>query len=42
MKDLIEIPKHIYKDYYIGIYTTGERHDLIKEINTVLQRNKIQ
>jgi protoheme ferro-lyase len=39
MKDLIETLKQIDNDYYKGVYTTGERYDLIKELNEVLKRN---
>ena len=38
MKDLIETLKQIDNDYYKGVYTTGERYDLIKELNEVLKR----
>jgi len=36
MKDLIELLTAIDNDFYHGIYTVGERHDLIKGINEVL------
>lgn len=38
MKDLIETLKQIDNDYYRGVYTTGERYDLIKELNEVLNK----
>lgn len=38
MKDLIETLKQINNDYYRGVYTTGERYDLIKELNEVLNK----
>lgn len=38
MKDLIELLKEIDNDYYKGVYTTGERYDLIKGIKEVLKQ----
>jgi hypothetical protein len=38
MKELIETLKEINNDFYKGIYTTGERYDLVKELNEVLKR----
>ena len=40
MKELIETLKQIDKDFYKGIYTAGERYDLIKEINQMLTNKK--
>ena len=40
MKELIETLKKIDNDFYKGIYTVGERYDLIKEINQVLTNKK--
>lgn len=38
MENLIETLKEIDKDFYKGVYSTGERYDLIKEITEVLKR----
>jgi hypothetical protein len=38
MKELIETLKQIDNDFYKGIYTTGEIHDLVKGLNEVLKR----
>ena len=38
MKELIETLKQIDNDFYKGIYTVGERYDLVKELNEVLKR----
>lgn len=38
MKDLIETLKQIDNDYYRGVYTMGDRYDLIKELNEVLNK----
>ena len=38
MKELIETLKQIDSDFYKGIYTVGERYDLVKELNEVLKR----
>ena len=38
MKELIETLKEIDNDFYKGIYTMGERYDLVKELNEVLKR----
>ena len=38
MKELIETLKQIDKDFYKGIYTMGEKYDLVKELNEVLKR----
>jgi len=38
MEALIETLKQIDNDFYKGIYTTGERYDLVKELNEVLKR----
>jgi len=40
MKELIETLKQIDNDFYKGVYTVGERYDLIKEINQVLTNKK--
>ena len=37
MKEIIEVLSTIDKDFYTGIYTVGERYDLIKGINDVLK-----
>lgn len=37
MKELIETLKQIDNDFYKGIYTVGERYDLVKELNEVLK-----
>lgn len=36
MKELIELLEQIDTDYYKGIYTVGERFDLIRGIEEVL------
>tara|TARA_R110002111_G_C5884922_1_gene362709 strand:- start:559 stop:690 length:132 start_codon:yes stop_codon:yes gene_type:complete len=38
MKELLEVLTEIDNDFYQGVYTVGERHDLIKEINQVLRK----
>jgi hypothetical protein len=40
MKDLIELLKQIDNDFYKGIYTVGERYDLIKGIEDLLKTKK--
>ncbi len=40
MKQLLEVLKQIDDDFYKGIYTVGERYDLIKDINEVLTNKK--
>tara|TARA_R110000796_G_scaffold53770_1_gene126091 strand:+ start:23 stop:151 length:129 start_codon:yes stop_codon:yes gene_type:complete len=40
MKDLIALLQEIDTDFYKGIYTAGERYDLIKGINEVLTKQK--
>jgi hypothetical protein len=40
MKDLIQLLEQIDTDFYKGIYTAGERYDLIKSINEVLTKQK--
>ena len=40
MKDLIELLKEIDNDFYKGVYTVGERYDLIKGINEVLKNKQ--
>ena len=40
MKELIETLKQIDIDFYKGMYTVGEKYDLIKEINQVLTNKK--
>ena len=40
MKDLITLLQQIDTDFYKGIYTVGERYDLIKGINEVLTNKK--
>ena len=40
MKELIETLEQIDRDFYKGVYTTGERYDLIKGINEVLTNQK--
>ena len=37
MKELITLLQEIDNDFYKGVYTAGERYDLIKEINQVLK-----
>ena len=37
MKELIDTLQEIENDFYKGIYTTGERYDLIKGINQLLK-----
>lgn len=37
MKELINTLQEIDNDFYKGIYTAGERYDLIKEINQLLK-----
>jgi hypothetical protein len=38
MKEVIEILEQIEKDSFRGVYTIGERFDLIQEIKEVLRR----
>ncbi len=40
MKDLIEKLKEIDNDFYKGVYTVGERYDLIKGIEDLLTNKK--
>ncbi|MEN8887018.1 MAG: hypothetical protein ABF246_11570 [Winogradskyella sp.] len=40
MKDLILTLKQIDDDFYRGIYTVGERYDLIKSIEDLLSTKK--
>ncbi len=40
MKELITLLQEIDNDFYKGVYTAGERYDLIKEINQVLTKQK--
>lgn len=40
MKELIETLEQIDIDFYKGIYTAGERYDLIKEITQILKIQK--
>ena len=40
MKELITLLQEIDNDFYKGVYTVGERYDLIKEINQVLTKQK--
>jgi len=40
MKELIETLQEIDNDFYKGIYSMGERYDLIKAINEVLKNQK--
>ncbi len=40
MKQLLEVLKQIDDDFYKGIYTFGEKYDLIKDINEVLTNKK--
>ena len=40
MEQLLEVLKQIDDDFYKGIYTVGERYDLIKDINEVLTNKK--
>ena len=37
MKEIIEVLEAIETDFYNGVYTFGEKHDLIKGINDVLK-----
>ena len=37
MEELIEKLEEINMDFYKGIYTVGERYDLVKEITQVLK-----
>ena len=37
MKELITLLQEIDNDFYKGVYTVGERYDLIKEINQLLK-----
>jgi len=37
MQDLIHTLQEIDNDFYKGIYTAGERYDLVKEINQLLK-----
>lgn len=37
MQELINTLNQIEKDFFAGVYTMGERYDLIKEINEVLK-----
>ena len=40
MKELIETLEQIDIDFYKGIYTIGERYDLIEGINNLLKNKK--
>ena len=40
MKELIETLQEIDNDFYKGIYSMGERYDLIKAINEVLKNQQ--
>jgi len=40
MKDLIETLQQIDNDFYKGIYTVGERYDLITELTKVLKKQQ--
>ena len=40
MKELIETLEQIDSDFYKGVYTFGERYDLIKGINEVLENKQ--
>lgn len=40
MKELLETLEQIDIDFYKGVYTVGERYDLIKAINEVLKEQK--
>ena len=40
MKELIELLKQIDNNFFKGVYTVGERYELIKEINKVLTDKK--
>ena len=40
MKELIETLQQIDTDFYKGIYTAGERYDLIKGINDILTKKR--
>ena len=37
MKELIETLKQIDSDFYKGVYTIGEMHDLVKELSEALK-----
>jgi len=38
MRELIETLKQIDNDFYKGIYTVGERYDLVAELTEVLKK----
>ena len=40
MDELIKTLKQIDMDFFTGVYTAGERYDLIKAINEVLIKQK--
>jgi hypothetical protein len=40
IKDLIQLLEQIDTDFYKGVYTVGERYDLIKSINEVLTKQR--
>ena len=40
MKELLERLEQIDVDYYKGVYTTGEKYDLIIAIYKVLEKQK--
>lgn len=40
MKELIATLEEIHNDFYKGIYTVGEFHDLVQEINNVLNKKQ--
>ena len=40
MKELITLLQEIDNDYYKGVYTAGERYDLIKGIKEVLTKQR--
>jgi len=40
MKELIETLKQIDDDFYKGIYTVGERYDLVTKLTEVLKQKQ--
>ena len=40
MQELIETLQQIDNDFHKGIYTVGEKYDLIKAIESILKKKK--
>ena len=40
MKELITLLQEIENDFYKGVYTVGERYELIRSISEILNKQK--